>query len=157
MTNEPKNDLDITPDAVVDSLEATPPLDRQIMLNEFKKAYNWNPTPELNKKLILEEAAEVREAILHLIKEMVDLEYVMIGAYVSGNVKEAFTEEVLNEVRKVEFLYDLVNHDVFSEAFRRVHESNMSKLGADGKPIYRADGKILKGPNYKEPNFEDLI
>ena len=37
------------------------------------------------------------------------------------------------------------------EAMRRVHESNMSKLDANGKPIYRADGKVLKGPNYKEP------
>ena len=37
------------------------------------------------------------------------------------------------------------------EAMRRVHESNMSKLDEYGKPIYRADGKVLKGPNYKEP------
>lgn len=33
-------------------------------------------------------------------------------------------------------------------AFREVHRSNMSKLGEDGKPIYREDGKALKGPNY---------
>jgi len=33
----------------------------------------------------------------------------------------------------------------------------MSKLGEDGKPIYRADGKVLKGPNYKEPTLTDLI
>ena len=43
------------------------------------------------------------------------------------------------------------------EAMRRVHTSNMSKLGEDGKPIYRADGKVLKGPNYKEPTLTDLI
>jgi predicted HAD superfamily Cof-like phosphohydrolase len=43
------------------------------------------------------------------------------------------------------------------EAMHRVHESNMSKLGEDGKPIYRADGKVLKGPNYKEPTLTDLI
>jgi|TARA_R100001530_G_scaffold39035_1_gene30172 NTP pyrophosphatase (non-canonical NTP hydrolase) len=43
------------------------------------------------------------------------------------------------------------------EALDRVHESNMSKLGEDGKPIYREDGKVLKGPNYKPPNLEDLI
>jgi len=43
------------------------------------------------------------------------------------------------------------------EAMRRVHESNMSKLGEDGKPIYRADGKVLKGPNYKPPYLNDLI
>lgn len=39
------------------------------------------------------------------------------------------------------------------EAFRRVHGSNMSKLGLDGKPIVRDDGKVLKGPNYYEPNM----
>ncbi|MBP98980.1 hypothetical protein CMK18_23770 [Candidatus Poribacteria bacterium] len=42
------------------------------------------------------------------------------------------------------------------EALNRVHESNMSKLGEDGKPIYREDGKVLKGPNYKPPNLTDL-
>ena len=43
------------------------------------------------------------------------------------------------------------------EALRRVHASNMSKLGLDGKPIRRADGKILKGPNYVPPQLNDLI
>ena len=43
------------------------------------------------------------------------------------------------------------------EAIYRVHESNMSKLDEDGKPIYREDGKVLKGPNYKPPNLEDLV
>jgi predicted HAD superfamily Cof-like phosphohydrolase len=43
------------------------------------------------------------------------------------------------------------------EAFKRVFESNMSKLGVDGKPIYREDGKVLKGPNYVEPDLSDLI
>ena len=43
------------------------------------------------------------------------------------------------------------------EAMHRIHESNMSKLGDDGKPIYREDGKVLKGPNYKPPILNDLI
>ncbi len=43
-----------------------------------------------------------------------------------------------------------------TEAYRRVHISNLSKLGDDGKPIRRADGKITKGPNYKPPYLEDL-
>ena len=41
-------------------------------------------------------------------------------------------------------------------AYDRVHRSNMSKLGEDGKPIRREDGKVLKGPNYKPPYLEDL-
>ena len=43
------------------------------------------------------------------------------------------------------------------EALDRVHKSNMSKLGLDGKPIRRSDGKVLKGPNYKPPILNDLI
>ena len=43
------------------------------------------------------------------------------------------------------------------EALDRVHKSNMSKLGLDGKPIRRADGKVLKGPNYSPPELKDLI
>ena len=43
------------------------------------------------------------------------------------------------------------------EALDRVHKSNMSKLGEDGKPIYREDGKVLKGPNYKPPTLSDLV
>ena len=43
------------------------------------------------------------------------------------------------------------------EALNRVHESNMSKLDEDGKPIYRDDGKVLKGPNYKPPDLSDLF
>lgn len=38
-----------------------------------------------------------------------------------------------------------------------VHASNMTKLGDDGKPIYREDGKVLKGPNYVEPNIEAAL
>jgi predicted HAD superfamily Cof-like phosphohydrolase len=41
--------------------------------------------------------------------------------------------------------------------FDHVHASNMSKLGQDGKPIYREDGKVLKGPNYWEPNMKQFV
>ena len=43
------------------------------------------------------------------------------------------------------------------EALDRVHKSNMSKLDANGNPIYREDGKVLKGPNYQPPNLTDLV
>jgi predicted HAD superfamily Cof-like phosphohydrolase len=46
---------------------------------------------------------------------------------------------------------------VKDEAMAEVHRSNMSKLGADGKPILREDGKFLKGPNYFPPNLKPLI
>jgi len=39
------------------------------------------------------------------------------------------------------------------DVIREIHASNMTKLGEDGKPIYREDGKVLKGPNYMKPNI----
>ena len=43
------------------------------------------------------------------------------------------------------------------EAMDRVFESNLSKLDEQGKPIYREDGKVLKGPNYQPPNLADCL
>ena len=43
------------------------------------------------------------------------------------------------------------------EVFNEIQRSNMSKLGADGKPIYREDGKVMKGPNYFKPNIETIL
>lgn len=43
------------------------------------------------------------------------------------------------------------------EVFDEIQRSNMSKLGVDGKPIYREDGKVMKGPNYFKPNFEEIL
>ena len=47
--------------------------------------------------------------------------------------------------------------DKLPALFTEVHESNMSKLGEDGKPIYREDGKVMKGPNYKKPNLKSIV
>ncbi len=47
--------------------------------------------------------------------------------------------------------------DLISEVFEEIQASNMSKLGADGKPIYREDGKVLKGPNYFRPNIKAVL
>ena len=43
------------------------------------------------------------------------------------------------------------------KCFEEVQRSNMSKLGVDGKPIYREDGKVLKGPNYFKPDLEKYV
>lgn len=43
------------------------------------------------------------------------------------------------------------------EVFEEIQRSNMSKLGADGKPIYREDGKVLKGPNYFKPDIQAIM
>ena len=43
------------------------------------------------------------------------------------------------------------------QVFDEIQRSNMSKLGADGQPIYREDGKVLKGPNYFKPNIDSIL
>jgi len=43
------------------------------------------------------------------------------------------------------------------EVFDEIQRSNMSKLGADGKPVYREDGKVLKGPDYFKPNIKKIL
>jgi len=107
---------------------------------QFRSAYGVQNGPTkrpTQKALIDEEWSEFHEAY-HLkdkesqLKELADLVYVCY--------QYASNEE-----------WDL------DEAMRRVHASNMSKLDENGKPIYRKDGKVLKGPNYKPPTLTDLI
>jgi len=94
---------------------------------------------KLRQLLIMEEAFEVYDELARpvlnkvaLTKELADLLYVVYG-----------TAEQLNLP--------------LEPAFNRVHASNMSKLGDDGKPLYREDGKVIKGPNYKPPELGDLF
>ena len=47
--------------------------------------------------------------------------------------------------------------DKIEDVFEEIQRSNMSKLGLDGQPIYREDGKIMKGPNYFKPNIKKMI
>ncbi len=107
---------------------------------EFRQAYNLpggTSQRGVQKSLIDEEWSEFHEAYHHeetanQLKELADLVYVCYQYAESQD-------------------WDL------DEAMRRVHTSNMSKLGEDGKPIYRGDGKVLKGPNYAPPELNNLI
>ncbi len=47
--------------------------------------------------------------------------------------------------------------DKIEEVFAEIQRSNMSKLGEDGEPIYREDGKVLKGPNYFKPDIKAIL
>ena len=115
---------------------------------EFRKKYNLKSsadraTRSVHQKIIVEEFKEFLEAegmlFMHgrnhqeeALKELADLVYV---CYQYAENMGWFLDEALN----------------------RVHESNMSKLDEDGNPIYREDGKVLKGPNYQPPTLEDLF
>ena len=92
---------------------------------------------ELRISLINEELEELKKAIkdndiLEVADALTDILYVAYGA------GHAFG----------------INLD---ECFNEVQESNMSKLGSDGKPIYNEYGKVMKGPNYFKPNLSKFL
>jgi len=94
-------------------------------------------TQQLRYDLIDEELEELKMAfdnddIIEVADALTDLLYVVYGA---GHA----------------FGIDL------DECFLEVHESNMSKLGEDGRPIYREDGKVLKGSDYFPPNLKEIL
>jgi len=108
------------------------------MLKEFHQAFVPDDTNVRNVRAVLlaEEHNEVQEALLkgdikQIAKELADLVYVAYGTAIA-------------------YGFDL--DDVLEE----VHKSNMTKVGDDGKPLYREDGKILKGPNYRPPDLSWL-
>ena len=80
--------------------------------------------------------------------------------------KEAVAKNDIVEVADVlgDMLYILcgtiITHGMqhkIGEVFEEIQRSNMSKLGPDGKPIYREDGKVMKGPNYFKPDIAKIL
>ena len=73
-----------------------------------------------------------------------------------GNDAEAMLKELADGIIVINGYAATFGWDL-DEATRRVHESNMSKLNDDGKPLKNGQGKVLKGPNYKKCNLKDLV
>ena len=115
---------------------------------EFRLKYSLRNSPSRSnrsyqKNLIVEEFKEFLEAEDQLYRD-----------------NPTVTEEALKELADLVYVCYQYAENMgwfLDEALNRVHESNMSKLGADGKPIYREDGKVLKGPNYKPPDLSDIV
>ena len=119
-------------------------------VHEFHSAFglgiNTNPTGDLgeNKNLLRynlmkEENEEYLEAvnnndIVEIADALGDMLYILCGTIIEHGLQD-----------KMEAVFD------------EIQRSNMSKLDHDGKPIYREDGKVLKGPRYFKPNFEEIL
>ncbi len=118
-------------------------------LKEFHTAFNLGcvekpmqvneETKQLRIKIMREEVDEAieameREPIENIAKELADVLYVAYGT---------ITEYGLSD--KMEQIFD------------EVHKSNMSKLGPEGKPLYREDGKVLKGDHYVLPDIKSIL
>ena len=131
-------------------------------VSEFIEKFEASRDPSLWEKLVIEETDELLQATADLIKEACDLAYVIQGHVFALNgedytIPEKLEVKLMKAYEITGSLEALFGSELFETAFRRVHASNMSKLGSDGKPIRRSDGKIIKGPNYKPPELLDLI
>lgn len=94
---------------------------------------------ELRIKLIEEEFNELKQAIkdndiVSVADAVTDLQYVINGLVLEFGLQ-----------------------NVIDACHEEVHSSNMSKLGEDGKPVLREDGKITKGPNFRPPDLHKII
>jgi predicted HAD superfamily Cof-like phosphohydrolase len=143
-------------------------------LSQFYRAFSASTDIRLWCKLVKEETVELKEAMLkgdraEILKEFCDVIYVVVGMEMAApeDADLLIPEEELGELNAIlkaadEAIGFAKQHagfsaDVIAKAFTRVHASNMSKLGEDGKPIRREDGKIMKGPNYIKPDLSDLV
>ena len=99
--------------------------------------------------------AHQKDLIVEEFKEFLEADGMMFR---HGHNAQTETLKELADLVYVCYQYAENMNWFLDEALNRVHISNMSKLDEDGKPIYREkDGKVLKGPNYKPPNLDDLI
>ncbi len=100
-------------------------------LGEAKNELRFNLMDEENKEYL--EAANNGDMV-EVADALGDMLYILCGTILEHGMQHKI-EAVFNEIQR----------------------SNMSKLGADGKPIYREDGKVLKGPNYFKPNISEIL
>ena len=115
---------------------------------EFRTRYNLKSSPTKDKRTYQ------KNLIVEEFKEFLDAE----GMLFRKNL--VFEAEALKELADLVYVcYQYAENMgwLLDEALDRVHLSNMSKLDNEGKPIYREDGKVLKGPNYKPPTLTDLV
>ena len=106
------------------------PLDKVWPTSLRLEDLRWNMIKEEYGEALHESCEQTNEEAM--LKELADLAYVVFGYAAT-------------------YGWDL------DEALRRVHKSNMSKLGIDGKPFKNPLGKVLKGPNYKSCDLSDLV
>ena len=81
-----------------------------------------------------------------------------------GELEQAMKTKNLNEIADAltDILYVTYGAGYaygidLDKCFKEVQRANMSKLGQDGKPIYNEKGKVMKGPNYSEPNLKQFV
>jgi predicted HAD superfamily Cof-like phosphohydrolase len=102
-----------------------------VAISEDRKKLRFELMKEENEEYL--EAAENND-LVEVADALGDMLYILCGTIIEHGMQDKI-EEVFNEIQR----------------------SNMSKLGEDGSPIYREDGKVLKGPNYFKPNIGAIL
>ncbi|GIV28303.1 MAG: hypothetical protein KatS3mg027_2117 [Bacteroidia bacterium] len=118
-------------------------------VEEFHKSFNIKNN--YSSQLLTKEEYELR---YNLIKEENE-EY--LAACEKGDIVEI--ADAIGDILYIA-LGTLLRHGLqhkIDAIFEEIHRSNMSKLGEDGKPIYREDGKVLKGANYFKPDIKRIL
>lgn len=144
-------------------------------VSEFIRVFDASTDIALWERLIEEEVMELHVELTadtinreNVLKEAADVIYVvtpLIGIVEAlGDIGLVSQERMLKLQKlveradaKLEVAIGMFGEDTIEKAVKLVHASNMSKLGDDGKPIRRDDGKILKGNNYKAPDLSALV
>ena len=115
------------------------------------------------KKFMETFGQEVKEKAEFPSEKIMDLRYDLIKEELS-ELKEAIDKKDIKEV--ADALTDILcvtygaGHAFgidLDKCFEEVQNSNMSKLGNDGKPIYNEKGKVMKGPNYFKPDLNKFV
>ena len=115
-------------------------------VKEFRRLYRLN-TPANTRDEVKTQFECVREEFFELFHEIYKSNFKPSVKVLDGICDLLFTTVGLALV---------LDCDI-QGAFAEVVRSNLTKLGADGKPIYREDGKVLKGPNFEEPRLEPFV
>jgi predicted HAD superfamily Cof-like phosphohydrolase len=100
-------------------------------LDEAKKVLRYNLMKEENEEYL--EAVQNND-LIEIADALGDMLYILCGTIIEHGL-----------------------HDKIEAVFEEIQRSNMSKLDNNGKPIYREDGKVMKGPNYFRPDFTKII
>jgi len=112
----------------------------------YRIPYSVQPTTDVDPQLI---------ALRHRLMAEENEEY--LEAALGGNLVEV--ADALGDMLYI-LCGTMITHgmqDKIEDVFREIQRSNLSKLGADGQPIYREDGKVMKGPNYFKPDIAAIL
>ena len=124
-------------------------------VKEFNRVYGVE-APTKDYISIRTQLNLIREEITELIQASKNWEDVPSTSPRDCDARKAVLDAICDSVYVLIGLALKMGFDL-DGAFREVHRSNMSKLGEDGSPICREDGKILKGPNFTPPDLEPYI